>query len=652
MEKAFELYPILRAYSNKHNSAYIKIDEFLRFLVKYAARMAPQHPEWKPWTQETNVRFWNEMKGYTNDGRCVLLTDTTEGRIFLPYFYVEKLKEIYQDLEKTAGSPFPSEESLGFTFPEDQVEELNLETDLIPYFEKQTGSFLPIIKLRFPDDWGSALLLPLLIPRRILEAAIFKIRYYLMERNNRDYITHKMYPHMQGRETFVRDTMDTIISHPLDCVSSLESSGESTFLFWACFCFQIKSDIGKKNERLSGDIAAVQAAFVIEICNNLFKSHILQERERDNAFRTLEANMDKAPYYYTTDSIIKFTNSTGAALLGQYSNKDLENYIREKTAEKENDEVPAWIMITTRNGEKWFIKKGNLLHLVTRLLSDARPSMLKETSSRWKQLIQSFKSEPAMENDAEFDKLLFSSIGIVSPALKVFLDDPRLFLVYTEIERAQGKITPPASRIFHNGKLIPMNLLFGLRRKEILASVKLSMPFWYSMPIISPILAFFAGFTRKKGVPRQVSPKQVNQKQVSPKQVNPKQVNINSKEAVSPKRSYAQELVNSARAVAANLVPQGRTLDEYIREVESRWSKLLDKQAQKNLVEDINSLVRDNLRKTLKLRKHSKLSGEDLKNLAEGIVKGTPILETLKASHHLCLYMQLYMLKLLLTIRL
>jgi hypothetical protein len=638
MEKVLDLYSILRAYSNKHNSAYIKIDEFTNFLARYAAHMAREHPEWKPWAQETTIRFWNEMSQCTEDGRCVLLTDTTDGRIFLPYFYVEKLKEIYRDIEKMAELPFPSEESLKFTLPEDHVEELALEVDLIPYFERPAESFLPIIKLRFPDNWGSMLALPALIPQRILEAAIFKVRYYLLERNNKDYITHKIYPHMQGRENFVRDSIDSIVNHPLDCIPSLKSSGESTYLFWVCFCSQIKGDVGKKNEKLAADIAAIQAAFILEICNNLFKSYALRERERDSAFRALEANMDKPPGYYTLDSIIKFTNNKGMALLGQYSNKELEGYIRKKTTESEDNEVPPWIVITTRNDEKWFMKKNNLLPLVTRLLLAARPALLKEVDSRWRQMVQNYKNEPAMENNTEFDRLLSSYIGTVAPVLKVFLDDPKLFWVYNETDRAGDMIIPPASRIFHNGKLIPAGLLFGLKRREIITGVKLSLPFWYSLPILCSILGFFARLKKKKASPR----------------LSPRSMDIDFEEVVNSQKSssHAREIVNSARLMEADLVPQGKSLDEHLKEVESRWSKLLDKQARKNLVEDINALVRDHLRKSLRVRKHARLTEEDLKELAEGIVKGTPTLEPLKANDHLSLYMQLYMIKLLLNIRL
>jgi hypothetical protein len=441
---------------------------------------------------------------------------------------------------------------------------------------------------------------------------------------------------MQGRESFVRDMVEMIISHPLDCAAALISSGESTYLFWVCFCSLVKSDITKKNEKLAGDIAVVQAALVIEICNNLFKSYALKERERETAFRGLEANMDKAPFYYTMDMIVKFTNNKGMPLLGQYSEKELEDYIRKKTTESEEDAVPEWIIINSRGDEKWFIKKGNMLPLVTRLMVDARPLMQKEVSSRWKYLVQSYKTEPAMENDAEFDKILTSYTGTVAHTLRTFLDDPKLFWVYDELERTQGMI-PPASRIFHNGKLIPMSSLFALRRKEILTGIKLSLPFWYSLPVISSIIAFFAKFKKRKKTTQRA---------------NSRAVDIDFDESVSAQRTSAHEVIlSSAQTIQATLVPQGKRLDEYLKEIENRWSKLLDRQAQKNLVEDINSLVRDHLRKALRVRKHGRITETELKELAEGIVKGTPSLESLKANDYLKLYMQLYMLKLLFTLR-
>jgi hypothetical protein len=128
-------------------------------------------------------------------------------------------------------------------------------------------------------------------------------------------------------------------------------------------------------------------------------------------------------------------------------------------------------------------------------------------------------------------------------------------------------------------------------------------------------------------------------------------MDIDFEEAEGSVRSSDYKIVNSARVIEADMVPPGKTLDGYLREVENRWSKLLDKEARKNLVEDINSLVRDNLRKALRVRKHTRLTEQELQELSDGIIKGTPTLKTLKANDSLGLYMRLYMVKLLLSIR-
>jgi hypothetical protein len=150
-------------------------------------------------------------------------------------------------------------------------------------------------------------------------------------------------------------------------------------------------------------------------------------------------------------------------------------------------------------------------------------------------------------------------------------------------------------------------------------------------------LAFFAKFRKKKNVARKTGQKSAD---------------IDFEEPSNSTKTTAHEIVSAARIIESELVPLGKSLDSYLREVENRWSKLLDKQAQRNLVEDINSLVRDNLRRTLRLRKHTRLTEVELSELAEGIIRGTPSLESLKANDALKLYMQLYMIKILLNIRL
>jgi hypothetical protein len=639
MAKVTDLYAILRAYSNKNNSPYVNIDVFVTFLSKYAVKLAKDQPEWAEWTHETNLKFWNAMGEYTEDGRCVLLTDTPEGRVYMSYYFVDRLKELYRDMDDSADLPFPSEETLKASLPPDQVQMISLETDLVPYFDSPAVSFLPVLKLVFPESNLTALVLAPMIPRRLLEAAVLKVRFYIKDHGNKEYAMHKLLPMLQGKEGTLRETMDMLVSRPMDCVNAIEGGGEVTYIFWASLCSLIKNDIRKKNERLPSDVAFIEAAYIIEACLNLYKTRLQQERVKETALRILDQTMDKAPYYFTQDQIIKFTDSKGAPLLSQYSEADLNNYIKTKTTESTESGIPEWLVIQNKNGEQYFLKKDKYLPLVTRLIIEAQGAIKQTVSNRWIAMLNDFKSEPAMENDADFERLLSSLNAGMNPLLNVFLEDKKLAWVYDELERTQ-KVIPPTSRIFDRGKLVPFSLLFLMKRKEMLFDAKMSLPFWYSIPIISSIIAFFAKFGKKK---------KRNQRNAKKSDVD---IDFSEEEAAAgAARDHAREFLNSVRDAETLLIPDNKNIDSYLKELQSHWGRLLDATAQKNLVEDVNALIRDNLRQSVRVWKRQRLTQQNLQDLAQGIINGTPSLRDLKTRDVLLLYMQVYMVKLLKTIK-
>jgi hypothetical protein len=630
MAKTTDLYAILRAYANKNSSPFINIEGFITFLSKYVHRLAAEQPEWVDWIKDTSLKFWNAMGEYTEDGRCALLTDTAEGRVYMPYYMVDKLQEAFRDLDECADIPFPNEESFKVNLPADQVRMLSLETDLAPFFDKTADSFLPVIKLVFTESGLDALVLAPMIPHRLLEAAILKVRYYLKQHNNKEYALRKLLPMLQGKEGSLRETMEMVIARPLDCLNAIEGGGETTYLFWASLCSFIKSEVRKKTERLSGDVAVLEAVHIIETCLNLYKTRLQRERLRETALRTLDQLMDKPPYYFTQDQIIKFTDAKGAPLLSLYTEADLNSYIKQKISESQEGQIPPWLVVQGRGGEQYFLKKDKYMPLVTRLIIDAQGVMKQEISNRWVAMLNEFKSEPAMENDADFERLLATLNASLNPLLNTFLDDKKLLWVYDELERTQ-KVIPPASRIFERGKLIPYSLLFLVKRKELIFDAKMALPFWYSIPIISSIFAFFAKLGRKK--------KRNNQgvKKAS------ETADLNGEAS----REHSREFVNSIREMETQLIPIDKDISTYLLELQGHWGRLLDPKAQRNLVEDVNALIRDNLRRSVRVWKRQRLSTADLQDLAQGIVNGTPSLRNLNNKDAILLYMQVYMVKLL-----
>jgi hypothetical protein len=168
----------------------------------------------------------------------------------------------------------------------------------------------------------------------------------------------------------------------------------------------------------------------------------------------------------------------------------------------------------------------------------------------------------------------------------------------------------------------------------------MSLPFWYSIPIISSIIAFFARFGKKKKKAR-ASAKKADL-----------DIDFNEEEAAAgAARDHSREFINSVREAEAELIPPDKNIDSYIKELQNHWGRLLDPQAQQNLVEDVNALIRDNLRQSVRLWKRQRLTRESMEELAEGIINGTPSLRNLKTRDILLLYMQVYMIKLLKNIR-
>jgi hypothetical protein len=226
----------------------------------------------------------------------------------------------------------------------------------------------------------------------------------------------------------------------------------------------------------------------------------------------------------------------------------------------------------------------------------------------------------------------------MNPLLYDFLEDKKLFWVYDEMERTE-KAIPIASRIFERGKLIPYSLMFLLKRKEILFDAKMSLPFWYSIPILRSIFAFFAKLSRKKKHNRHGTKKADN-------------IDFAETEAsADASRTRQREFLSNVRDMESEMVPGDQDINDYLRDLQRQWGRLLDSKAQQNLVDDVNSLIRDNLRQSLRVWKKQRITLTHLRDLAQGLVYGNPNLRALNNRDALLLYMQVYMVKLLKTVK-
>ena len=642
MTQKTDLYTILTSYANKNNVPYLDPETFITFLEGYAKKNALENPEWLIWMEGTGAKFWTELAALAEEGKCVLLCDTPNGRIYMPNYCHRLLEQYYSDLDNNADLPFPCEESLEIAIPENQLQSMAVNSNSLGTFldeslhnsdprEQKDPRDLKdpyIIRINFPNELPPALVINSSFPRRLTEACLVKIRSYLREYGNVEYSLNKLTLQLMGKESMIRDNLNKIIIRPLDCYTAIAEGGEFSSVFWAHFCALIKNDLNKKIDRLSSDTAILQSVYILETLNSIFKSRAVKAREKEEAFKSLEQNLAKAPYFYSLDQIIKFTNSKGLPLLGQYTKEELAERLEKLTCESRNNKLPELLILKVAGNKPYYTSKNKMLPLCNRLIVETRDKVRKEMSRHWLKLLKNYRKEPAMENDRDFDKSLFQYAGKICPMLNSILEDPKFQVIYSEMEQVQG--IPLACRILNQGDSVPYSSLFLIKRKELLNDVRLMLPFWYSVSFFVSVVSFFKSFVFKFT--------NDNAEEF------PNNENLEDNETDSDKM---ENIAKAVREIEHAMVPQYHTLDSYLEELKFRWVRLIDKQARDNLVEDVNSLVRDNLRQTLRVQKHYTITRDNLVQLASNILSRTPSLDALGAKDSLRTYIELYLVKLL-----
>jgi hypothetical protein len=633
MFEGTDLYTILIAYANKNNSPYIKIAGFIDYLGKAARKFSQDYPAWQKWAKNTAAKFRAEISLLVEDGKCELLPEPGEGQIYLSSYFPEKIRAAYARAEESVDIPFPNEESLGISLPENQVKHLNSDYDLLSVLVEPKDNNAPVLKICFPENFGFAILPFDMFPRQITEIALLKVRNYISRYGNKEYVYHQLAAQLQGKEAYLKDQLEQILIKPMDQYRVIGENREMTSLFWTHLCGLIKNDIKKKKEKLTTDIAVFQAVYIIEVINSFFRSTAAKRREVEAAFRNLESQLAKPPYLYTMDQILKFSGPGGGLLLGQYTADELSEWMKRRITESKNDELPALLIVKvkTRDEQQYFLLKDKVMPLCARLLNDGKILIRRAIAKQWSKLISDFETDLAMTYDGEFEKLLAKTAEKLCPELMSLLSDPKFFLLYQEMDNKENGI-PAAMRIIYEGKLLPYSSVFLIRRKAMLQEAKFALPFWFSLPIIPGLIGFLKNLFKKE--------KKAVRKPAS-----------GDEQVIVEEKDHAGEIRMVAEKLEFDIVPPGYTIDGYLEELADRWSRLLDSQARETLINDVKFLTKKQLRRRLKVDKQFEPTREALNQMAYDMVIHNAALSSLSARDSLLLFMELYMIKLLLCIK-
>jgi len=651
MANKVNMLTLLKLFAQRQNHALISFAEFCAYMQYYAQRHLHEVPELVIFlknTESTLQKYLNKLE--TERSIMIVNADGPQKGIVVIPFFVDKYANRYREILNNPAIPYPLITDLPAHTPLEIVDRQQAAALLTRLFDEvqeneKTGKITAKKEDEKPTLYG--LILPrdmpvILFPSEtsvniLFDIAMAKIRQMLRKEEYHDYFLKKLRVTNPGKDISIKSFFTQFIQRPMEAMESIKNSGE-VFYFWGQLCFFIRQDYEKVKDYTQEDISVLQSIYLTEIAINYYKNKSQQLQQRDAALRVLEQLLDKPPYYFNKESIQGFSDSKGRKLLGQYSEEDLNDFLHTKTTAFSDNNLPELLTFKLHTGEYYYITKPKVIPLIIRLCSDARETIKDNLTKEWFALYKRFDSVPAMSDRKAFERRIEQELLVRAPVLYALLHSNFLSLIYYETLIAK-EISKNTLNLFADGKLLPYSELLMLSRSEIVTDAKIMLPFWYTVPPISWIASLILR-------PRRKDKKHAAEGTAdTPVETTFVELQDNQSSGNPVRAARRREFRSAAAEAEKTLIPPGSNLDRELASYINQWNPLLDKQLRANLTEDVNSLIRDYMRRTIRTLKASNFTVERIQNLAAVLIK-TSALQKIKDKDALQMYVTLYIIRL------
>ena len=630
---------LLKFFASRQKNAIVDYTDFCEYLKRYSEHHLEEQPTLACYLEDPVPALQIELDKLI-ESKLILLINTAadkQGIVVIP-FYIERFSERYKDIAVNPSLPFPSETDLPKGTPKEVITRENAADLIGRLLTHQDLNEKTLYGLTLPNNAPSILLPSNVSAVTLIEDAIGKIQNMLKKEEHHDYFLKKLTVSNPGREMIVKNFFNSFVDRGDHSIETLSQTTESFYL-WNQLCFFIKQDYEKIKDYTQEDLSCLQAVYITEVGANYFKNIAQETAKKEGAFKTLDTLLSKPPYYFTFEEITKFTDNKGIPLLGQYSDEELKDYLHKKTQEAPVQELPEMLIFKTIDDQRYFIFKSKVLQLILRLCTDARISVLDAIKNHWAAVLKTFDTLPEMKDQNAFEDRLEKEIRIQSPILSALLHAS--FLPLLSYDASGGDDTSKIS-LFVNGQLLPYSDILLMSRQEILNDAKIKLPFWYSMPIVSWIAKLLLRPPKSKRIKKQKTKAELYREEEAAKKKEDETTAMISQNATITKKVALRD---AARTAEQTYVPASSTLNRELDSYEKIWNKRLGKDIHNNLTEDVNALIRDYIRKTLRTIKVDGFTTDRIESLAESLINA-PGLQKIGERDALLMYIKLYMVKL------
>ncbi len=653
---------LLRAFALRRKSRIIGFADFVSFAQKYSEQKKTEVPTLATLTTDTEIQLSTHLEDLAEEKRCTLVYDEGKiGSVVYPEFFCELIKRKYKEIADDPEISFPNQQTLDLKIPPENIQSVDIKSDFVNLLGDREKGESNLLQLLFPEGINPVIVPSDLLANTLLGLSVEKVRLYLNTQRNAFYMLSKLRGVFRTKEQIVKDMINNVVSGRSQALETIHNPTEFSFMFWTHLANAIIREYREKTNKLDREHAYCQAAYLLGFYNVYFKGRVQKEKDSEAALKMLDRRLRQAPYYFTVTDIGNFKDNQGLLLSRKCSTEQMHQYLEKKTKPADAASLPEIFRLRANDKKEYYVAGEVLLPLTAKKIQDASSEYRKVIKDEWAGQLAALKKSREMKSDEVFAAKLERRVKNEDPLLGALLSYEMLFLTLQD-SKPRYDVAQEIGRILNTSanKLVPMDELLRLNRREILAQAKMSLPIWKTIPGINRFFGFLKKFLsgaqlrspakpRKKARPAESagsSGTKLLGAEGEPPQTRPAQRQTEpAREQPVSARARAQALQKAMAGLKLQFVGNA-SLDESMDELIERWNPLFDPQAKANLVEDVNSLVRDFLRKLKRGFLVKPPDAPRIRNMAESLAANHAF-DQIKKREALQRYIELYMIKVL-----
>jgi hypothetical protein len=627
---AQELLVLLRTFALRNRSAMVDLKQFLAALPKGQAQ---------PAEVSAAVAELEE--------KSALVVTTEDGRprfVSLADFHVVALVDAYRQLSMDAGRPYPKEETAPVPVPADQLIRADVKSQLGALLDTSGPGMKGIVRLEFPEGIDSLIVPQECVGTDLIDVAVAKISRYLQEGKNSSYSESKLAGLMRGSAPQVHQSMEDVVTRPKKAANSVLSPSDFSFRFWTHLSNVILQDIRAKSEKTDLDQGACQAAYLLGYAVFHKKGTVQREQEWATDRKNLEQQVRKPPFVFGFQDLYNLKDEKGVTYVKKHSQDFIHSFLKEKTKQIGEEAIPYMVRVHAAAQKKdYFLQRDFIVPVFLKKLGEAAEEIQSAYVQEWVDELRQDRTPSTSKGDAAFRRDTEIRVRQGYPLLTA-LSNGALLYAAGEATKLTDEAKADLGKCFAVENILrPFDELMALSRVHLLKNARMYLPFWMTMPILSGVLRMFRRLSRGGKGERKSEPEK-KPAPVRPVQTEAAKAAPADQAKITHTKGDLLAYRRSIQALLTQYVPKGRTVEATLTELSEKWNPLYASEQKQNLVEDVNSLVRDFLRP---VRRSFLSRPPDLKRihaLAEQL-STSKSLAKIKKRDILMRYIELYMIR-------